>query len=60
MSKLALSVTETAKLLGVSRPMVYQLIHRADFPAFRIGGRVLISRDLLAEWVREQGRNGEA
>ena len=59
MSKFALSVTEAAKALGVSRPTIYQLIHRSDFPAFRIGGRVLISRDLLAEWVREQGRNGE-
>ena len=35
--KLALSVTEAAALLGVSRPTVYTLIHRADFPAFKLG-----------------------
>ena len=57
MSKLAMSVAEAAKALGVSRPTIYQLIHRADFPAFKVGGRVLISRELLASWVKEQAQN---
>ncbi len=52
--KLALSVTETAELLGVSRPTVYQLIHREDFPAFKVGTRTLISRAGLAAWVEKQ------
>lgn len=52
--KLALSVTETAALLGVSRPTVYTLIHRADFPAFKLGSRTLISRAGLAKWVEKQ------
>jgi len=52
--KLALSVTEAAELLGVSRPTVYTLIHRADFPAFKLGSRTLISRAGLAKWVEEQ------
>ena len=52
--KIALSVTETAEMLGVSRPTVYRLIQRADFPAFKIGSRTLISRDGLARWVEAQ------
>ncbi len=53
-NKLALSVTEAAALLGVSRPTVYTLIHRDDFPAFKVGSRTLISRAGLNEWIGKQ------
>ena len=52
--KLAISVSEAAELLGISRPSVYELIHREDFPSFQIGRRTLISRVRLAEWVEAQ------
>lgn len=57
--KLTLSVAEAAQLLGVSTAMAYELTHRADFPAFRIGNRTLVSRRLLEKWVdREAGGDG--
>lgn len=56
--KLTLNVTEAAAVLGVSRPTVYQLIHRQDFPAFKVGSRTLISRERLAEWVEAQCAGG--
>ena len=52
--KLALSVTEVAELLGVSRPTVYTLIHRSDFPSFKLGSRTLISKAGLDEWINKQ------
>lgn len=52
--RLTLSVTEAAEVLGVSRPTIYQLIHRRDFPAFKVGARTLISRERLAAWVEAQ------
>lgn len=52
--RLALSVTEAAEALGVSRRTMYDLINREDFPTLKVGGRRLISRELLAEWVRVQ------
>jgi len=55
-NKLTLSISEAAALLGVSRPTVYNLIKRDDFPAFPIGRRVLISRAGLAEWIEAQAR----
>lgn len=55
---IALSVTQAAALLGVSRPTVYQLMNRADFPSFRIGARRLISRAGLERWVQEQAERG--
>lgn len=54
LQKLAYSVDEAAQVLGVSRCTVYKLIHRADFPALKVGNRQLISREGLAEWVRKQ------
>lgn len=55
--RLALNVTEAAACLGVSRPTMYELLRRDDFPSFRIGTRQLISRDGLAEWVKRQAAN---
>lgn len=53
-SKLTLSVTEAAAVLGVSRPTVYQLIRRDDFPAFKVQSRTLISKAGLSAWVERQ------
>ena len=56
--KLTLSVTETAEALGVSRPTVYQLLHREDFPSFKVGTRTLINRQRLQSWVDAQTEGG--
>ena len=54
MAKIAYSGTETAQVLGVSRPTVYALIKQPGFPVFQVGGRKLISVDGLRNWVRNQ------
>ena len=54
MDKLAYSLTETAQVLGVSRPTVYELIKQPGFPVFQIGGRKLVSVEGLRDWVRNQ------
>ena len=56
--RVTLSITETAAALGVSRPKVYNLLHRKGFPAFRVGGRTLVSVDGLREWVAAQASAG--
>ncbi len=53
---LAVGTTEAARLLGVSRPTIYQYIHQNDFPAFKLGGRTLVSVEGLREWVAAQTR----
>lgn len=52
--RVTLSVAETAAALGVSRPTVYNLLHKKGFPAFRVGGRTLVSAEGLREWVAAQ------
>ena len=51
---LAVSTSEAARLLGVSRPTLYQYIGRDDFPSFKLGGRVLVSVSGLREWIDRQ------
>ena len=51
---LAVSPAECARLLGVSRPKVYDLINQGGFPSFKLGSRTLISVDGLRAWVAMQ------
>ena len=57
--KLAYSTTETAQVLGVSRPTVYTLMGQEGFPSFKLGSRTLVSVEGLREWVRQQAAGGE-
>lgn len=58
--KLAFSTTEAAEVLSISRPTLYQLLNRPDFPSFRVGNRVLVSADGLRRWVLQQATGGES
>lgn len=51
---LAVSPAECARLLGVSRSKVYDLINRGDFPSFKVGTRTLISVEGLRVWIAKQ------
>ena len=51
---IGISAEEAAALLGVSKPKVYELISREDFPACKLGGRTIISYDGLREWMRRE------
>lgn len=51
---LAVSAAKAAELLGVSRPKIYELMKREDFPSFSLGGRTLISVAGLRTWVDKQ------
>lgn len=58
--RLTYSPTETALVLGVSRPTVYVLMKRRDFPSFKVGSRTLVSAEGLREWVKAQAEGGNA
>ena len=47
-----------SKLLGVSRASAYELMREKDFPSFRIGKRILVTRENLMEWVNRQSKKG--
>ena len=50
--RLALSVPEAADSLGISERTMRSIL--PDVPHLRIGQRVVIPRDLLADWLRKQ------
>ena len=50
-SPLLLTVSQAAELMQLGRDTVYQLTHRPDFPALRLGRSVRINRELLQVWL---------
>ena len=49
-----LTVREAARVLSVSVRTIYTLIEDGRIPAFRVGGQLRLSRDVLASWLAEQ------
>lgn len=53
--KLTVSVDELAQMLGVSRPVAYQLAHQDGFPAIRVSDRrIVVPVDALKSWLEKQ------
>lgn len=55
--RLTMSVSEMSDELGISSKTGYALTHIPGFPAIRIGHRVRVSREGLAEWVKANEGN---
>lgn len=51
--KMTMTLKEAARELGCSENKVYELVHRNDFPAMKIGRNWKISRIGLYEWVQK-------
>ncbi len=52
-----LTVQQAAEYLHCCDETVYTLVHRQDFPAFRIGRTWKIDGRRLGEWVSRQAAN---
>jgi excisionase family DNA binding protein len=50
---LTLSVEEAARLLGISPGLAYQLVHRGDLAAIRLGRRILVPRHAVEALIRQ-------
>ena len=48
---LMLSVAEVAAVLGISRAGAYELVHGNEFPALKIGDRIVVPRDKFLAWI---------
>ena len=54
MVKITYCAPELAARLGISRYAAYNLMHRADFPSFRIGKRLLVTHADTLAWLNKQ------
>ena len=41
-SKLTMTVTEAAKLLGIGRKQAYEAVHKGEIPSLKFGRRILV------------------
>ena len=53
-----ISANLLAELFGVSRASAYELMRERNFPSFRIGKRILVSRENLIAWVESRSEKG--
>jgi excisionase family DNA binding protein len=49
-----LSIPEVMEMLGLSRPMVYKLIHEEGLPTVVFGNRRKVVPSSLATWVKQR------
>lgn len=53
---LSLNMTEVAGVLGISPSSAYELARMDSFPSFRVGNRILVTRDAFKEWLDNQSK----
>ena len=51
---LFLSAKLVAQTLGVSISSAYELMREKDFPALRIGSRIVVPKEKFRQWVERQ------
>ena len=54
---LFLNAGTAAKVLGVPPSSGYELMHEKDFPALRVGKRIVVPKERFIQWV-DQNTNG--
>lgn len=50
---LFLNAAMVAKVLGVAPSSSYELMHEKDFPALRIGNRIVVPKEAFIRWVEQ-------
>ncbi len=56
---LMLSVSQVAKVLGISRTSTYDLVKEKDFPSITIGSRIVVPKEELILWIKNQVKSKE-
>ena len=56
---LFLNGTTVAKVLGIALSSSYELMHEKDFPALRIGNRVVVPKEAFIQWVEQHTGGAE-
>lgn len=55
---LFLNAKMVAQALGISPSSGYELRHQQDFPALKIGNRIVVRKERLIEWAEQNTEGG--
>ena len=50
---LFLNAATVSKVLGIAPSSSYELMHEKDFPALRIGNRIVVPKEAFIQWVEQ-------
>lgn len=50
---LFLNAVLVGQVLGIGRSFAYELMHEQNFPALKIGGRMVVPKDKFIDWVNK-------
>ncbi len=56
---LFLNAATVAKVLGIAPSSSYELMHEKDFPALRIGNRIVVPKEAFIRWVEQHTGGAE-
>jgi len=56
--ELAVSVPEAARLLGIGKTKMHDLLANGEIPATKIGARTVVRRAALESWLEQQEAGG--
>lgn len=58
--KATLTILDCAKYTGIGKDKLMELAHstKSDFPAFKVGVKFLVNRDLLDKWLEKISLEG--
>ena len=58
--RLTITVTECAKLLGISRGLCFQMVHEGKIPHLRFNKRIVIPRSAIEDLLGKREPQGRA
>jgi len=50
-TRMTVTVSEAAEMIGISRPKVYDLIRDGELPALKAGKKIVILKQAVLEWL---------
>ena len=57
---LFLNAKIVAQALGISPSSGYELLHQQDFPALKIGNRIVVPKEKFIQWVEQNTGGGDS
>lgn len=57
MESKTIKAKEIAQEMGLSLPVVYELLNQEEFPSIRVGRRIVVPRASFDEWLMKSATN---